>query len=142
MCVLKCVKYKLKSNIIIKILILMAYLIHKYMFGNKKENPLIVRISERLHLGWHTYVFLFCFSIQEREMLQVRHPTSFVPNSLSIPFPEDRRQVLLDRHLLSVAAVAVCEDPIRVALGEGLRAVLQGLPTAVCETNRRHHGFT
>lgn len=47
MCVLKCFKYKLKSNIIIiKILILMAYLIHKYMFGNKKENPLIVWISE------------------------------------------------------------------------------------------------
>lgn len=45
-------------------------------------------------------------------MLQVRHPTSFVPNSLSIPFPEDCRQVFLDRHLLSVTAVAVCEDPI------------------------------
>lgn len=75
-------------------------------------------------------------------MLQVRHPTSFVPNSLSIPFPEDRRQVFLDRHLLSVAAVAVCEDPIRVSLGEGLRAVLQGLPTTVCETKRRHHRFT
>lgn len=70
-------------------------------------------------------------------MLQVRHPTSFVPNSLSIPFPKDRRQVLLDRHLLSVAAVAVCEDPVRVSLGEGLRAVLQGIPTAVRETNRR-----
>lgn len=65
-------------------------------------------------------------------MLQVRHPTSFVPNSLSIPFPEDRRQVFLDRHLLSVAAVAVCEDPVRVSLGEGLRAILQGLPTAAC----------
>lgn len=70
-------------------------------------------------------------------MLQVRHPTSFVPNSLSIPFPEDRRQVFLHRHLLSVAAVAVCEDPVRVSLGEGLRAVLQGLPAAVCERQTR-----
>lgn len=72
-------------------------------------------------------------------MLQVRHPTSFVPNSLSIPFPEDRRQVFLDCHLLSVAAVAVREDPVRVSLGEGLRAVLQGLPTAVCGRQTRGH---
>lgn len=87
-------------------------------------------------MTWVAYIrfFLFCFSVYGGGgVLQVRHPTPFVPNSLSIPFTEDRRQVLLDRHLLSVAAVAVCEDPIRVPLGEGLRAVLQGVPTAACE---------
>lgn len=45
-------------------------------------------------------------------MLQICQPASFVSNSLSIPFPKDCRQVFLDCHLLSVAAVAVCEDPI------------------------------
>lgn len=53
-------------------------------------------------------------------MLQICEPASFVSNSLSIPFPEDGRQVFLDCHLLSVAAVAVCEDPVRVSLGQGL----------------------
>lgn len=53
-------------------------------------------------------------------MLQICQPASFVSNSLSIPFPEDCRQVFLDRHLLSVAAVAVREDPVRVSLGQGL----------------------
>lgn len=53
-------------------------------------------------------------------MLQICQPASFVSNSLSIPFPKDCRQVFLDRHLLSVAAVAVCEDAVRVSLGQRL----------------------
>lgn len=71
--------------------------------------------------GTHlSLVVCFCFSGREGRMLQICQPASFVSNSLSIPFPEDRRQVFLDRHLLSVAAVAVREDPVRVSLGQGL----------------------
>lgn len=72
-------------------------------------------------------------------MLQICQPPSFVSNSLSIPFPKDRRQVFLDCHLLSVAAVAVCEDPIWVSLGEGLWAVIQHFPPAVGETRGGSH---
>lgn len=61
MCVLKCFKYKLKSNIIIKILILMAYLIHKYMFGNKKENPLIVLFRSQNDFIWGGTLKFFFF---------------------------------------------------------------------------------
>lgn len=66
-------------------------------------------------------------------MLQICHPASFASNSLSIPFPQDGGQVLLDGHLLPVATVAVREDAVRVSLGQGLRAVLLRLPPAVTE---------
>lgn len=79
-------------------------------------------------------------------MLQICQPASFVSNSLSIPFPKDCRQVFLDCHLLSVAAVAVCEDPVWVSLGQRLWAVLQGFPPAARQregetrgTSHYHH---
>lgn len=64
MCVLKCFKYKIKSNIIIKILILMAYFIHKYMFGDKKENPLIVDL--RMTSSGVAHISFLCFVFQYR----------------------------------------------------------------------------
>lgn len=73
-------------------------------------------------------------------MLQISEPPSFVSNSLSVPFPQDRRQVLLDGHLLPVAAVAVGEDPVRVALGQGLRArVVQRLPSTARRKEEMRH---
>lgn len=131
----KCFKYKIKNNIIIKILILMAYFIHKYMFKNTKSDPLIVRVSKWL-LGLHTCIFLR----RGGRMLQICQPASFVSNSLSIPFPKDRCQVFLDCHLLSVAAVAVCEDPIWVSLGKRLQAVVHCFSSA--EREKQEAGFT
>lgn len=144
MCVLKCFKYKIKNNIIIKIFILMAYFIHKYMFKNTKAIHWLVRFQNDFIWGCTHFDFVFfcfCFVFQERrrKMLQICQPPSFVSNSLSIPFPKDRRQVFLDCHLLSVAAVAVCEDPIWVSLGEGLWAVIQHFPPAVGETRGGFH---
>lgn len=63
MCVLKCFKYKLKS-IIIKILVLMAYLRHKYMFGNKKRKPTDCSDLRMTSSGVaHISFFVVCFSI-------------------------------------------------------------------------------
>lgn len=67
-------------------------------------------------------------------MLQICQPSSFVSNSLSIPFPKDCCQVFLHCHLLPVAAVAVREDPVGVSLGQGLRAVLLHCAPAARET--------
>lgn len=44
--------------------------------------------------------------------LQIGKPASFVPYSLSVPSSQNRSQVFLHGHLLSVAAVAVGEDAI------------------------------
>lgn len=44
--------------------------------------------------------------------LQIGKPASFVPNSLSVPSSQNRCQVFLHGHLLSIATVAVGEDPI------------------------------
>lgn len=59
--------------------------------------------------------------------LQIGESTSFVPNSLSVPASQHRRQVLLHGHLLPVATVAVGEDPVRVSFGQGLRLVLHAV---------------
>lgn len=87
-----------------------------------------------------TFLLLFLFSDLEGKLLQIRKPASFASNSLSIPFPKDRRQVFLDRHLLSVAAVAVCEDAVWVPLGQGLWAVLHRFPPAVWEGDMQTRG--
>lgn len=70
-------------------------------------------------------------------MLQICHPASFVSISLSIPFPKDRSQVFLHRHLLSVAAVAVRENPVRVSLGQRLCAVFHRFPPTARERETR-----
>ena len=57
--------------------------------------------------------------LQEEE-LQGRQAAAPASVSLSVPSPQDGRQVLLHRHLLAVAAVAVREDAVRVALGQQL----------------------
>lgn len=44
--------------------------------------------------------------------LQIGKSASFVPNSLSVPSTQNRCQVFLHGHLLSIATVAVSEDPI------------------------------
>lgn len=44
--------------------------------------------------------------------LQIGKTASFVPNSLSVPSSQNRCQVFLHGHLLSIAAVAVGEDPV------------------------------
>lgn len=44
--------------------------------------------------------------------LQIGKSASFVPNSLSVPSSQNRCQVFLHGHLLSIATVAVGEDPI------------------------------
>lgn len=138
MCVLKCFKYKIKNNIIIKIFILMAYFIHKYMFKNTKAIHWLFRSQNDFIWGCTHLGFLFCFfSGGEGRMLQICQSASFVSNSLSIPFPKDCCQVFLDCHLLSVAAVAVCEDPVRVSLGQRLWAVVQCFPPAGREGEKR-----
>lgn len=141
MCVLKCFKYKIKSNIIIKIFLLMAYFIHKYTFKDKKnEIHWLFRSQNDFFWGGTHFFLFFCFSDLEGKLLQICKPASFVSNSLSIPFPKDRRQVFLDRHLLSVAAVAVCEDAVWVPLGQGLWAVLHRFPPAVWEGDMQTRG--
>lgn len=69
--------------------------------------------------------FSLCQGCIHREagnsLLQKSYSASFVFNPLFIPFPQDCRQVFLDSHLFPVAAVAVREDSVRVALGERLR---------------------
>ena len=101
-------------------------------------------MSEWLHLGLHTLRVFFSGISQEGRMLQICQPASFVSNFLSIPFPQDGRQVLLHCHLLSVAAVAVCEDPVWVSLGQGLWAVLQCSPPAARDKREvfQHHTHT
>lgn len=49
--------------------------------------------------------------------LQIGMSSSFVPNSLSVPSSQNGCQVFLHGHLLSIAAVAVGEDAIRMSLG-------------------------
>lgn len=49
--------------------------------------------------------------------LQISKPASFVSKSLSVPSAQNCGQIFLDGHLLSIAAVAVREDPVRVTLG-------------------------
>lgn len=44
--------------------------------------------------------------------LQIGKTASFVPNSLSVPSSQNGCQVFLHGHLLSIAAVAVGEDPV------------------------------
>lgn len=132
MCVLKCFKYKIKNNIIIKIFILMAYFIHKYMFKNTKAIHWLFRSQNDFIWGCTHF---FCISEGEGGgMLQICQSASFVSNSLSIPFPQDCCQVFLDCHLLSVAAVAVCEDPVWVSLGQRLGDVIQRVPSSARET--------
>lgn len=83
----------------------MAYFIHKYMLEleNTKQS------SDWFQNDWMWGVTRCVFF---GGMLQISQSSSFVPNSLSVPFPEDGGQVFLDGHLLSVAAVAVCEDAV------------------------------
>lgn len=118
----------------------MAYFIHKYMFKNTKAIHWLFR-SQNDFIWGCTHFF---FSGGEGRMLQICQSASFVSNSLSIPFPKDCCQVFLDCHLLSVAAVAVCEDPVWVSLGQWLWAVIQRVPSSVRETrgSRVHYHHT
>lgn len=68
-------------------------------------------LIQRLH------VFTQEESLGASEALQIGKATSFIPNSLSVPSSQNGCQVFLHGHLLSIAAVAVGEDAIRMPLG-------------------------
>lgn len=65
--------------------------------------------------------------------LKIGESSSFGSNSLSVPFAEDRGQIFPHGHLLPVAAVAVSEHAVCVALSQSF-CILQS--TASSERER------
>lgn len=85
------------------------------MLKEHRRNPLVGQIylnDFELTTQDGSFGRLFFLSFFLLTELQIGNPASFVPNSLSVPSTENRCQVFLHGHLLSIAAVAVGEDPI------------------------------
>lgn len=89
------------------------------MLKEHRRNPLVGQIylndfeltTGCIYTGGQFWALFLSFFFLLTE-LQIGEPASFVPNSLSVPSTQNRCQVFLHGHLLSIAAVAVGEDPI------------------------------